>query len=240
LQGTTAAVLEIALAPAATDPVLFDAPGRARLDNTTVALSDVRGERGTRAEVTVQLPHRAAVGTVIVNGKLLPFTQNGNRLTVPVFFSGERFSQSEQVGSYDPEFAGGRFNGSFRIPERVMRQLRDRARAWPMTWTTEDLRTTWLAPERLLLFVQIAEPDDRWPVTLKLNGEKVGLTPAYSSIRVHRPSFVGFYADVSNLVPGRAYSLELDLPPLKPGQFQGVFFDNVETEFTDEIEEPSR
>jgi hypothetical protein len=29
--------------------------------------------------------------------------------------------------------------------------------------------------------------------------------------------------------------LTLVLPTLKPGQFQGVFFENVETEYTDRI-----
>ena len=49
-------------------------------------------------------------------------------------------------------------------------------------------------------------------------------------------TFVGFYADVSHLKPGKRYQLEATLPAgLKPGQFQGIFFENVETEFTDRI-----
>ena len=31
--------------------------------------------------------------------------------------------------------------------------------AWSFDWTEEDLECTWLAPERLLLYVQIAEPN---------------------------------------------------------------------------------
>jgi hypothetical protein len=97
------------------------------------------------------------------------------------------------------------------------------------------LHTTWLAPERLLLYVHIAEPDDKMSVSLKIDGAPVELQRAYSTIRVHAPSFVGFYADVSNLAPDKEHQLELALPKLAPGQFQGVFFDNVENEFTDAL-----
>ena len=45
----------------------------------------------------------------------------------------------------------------------------------------------------------------------------------------------GFYADVSTLQADHEYAVELRLPAMKPGQFQGLFFDNVETEYTEEI-----
>ena len=49
-------------------------------------------------------------------------------------------------------------------------------------------------------------------------------------------TFTGFYADLSDLRPGREYEVEVRLPAnLKPGQFQGLFFENVETEYTDEL-----
>ena len=70
-------------------------------------------------------------------------------------------------------------------------------------------------------------------VTLKIDDAPVELQRAYSSIRVHAPSFVGFCADASNLIPDKEHRLAVELPKLAPGQFQGVFFDNVETEFTD-------
>jgi len=72
-------------------------------------------------------------------------------------------------------------------------------------------------------------------VRLKINGKPVELTKAYTSIRVHSRCFVGFYADVSDLKPGKKYKMELTLPELKPGQFQGLFFENIETEFTGRI-----
>jgi hypothetical protein len=88
-------------------------------------------------------------------------------------------------------------------------------------------------PERLLLFVQIAEPDDGWTATLQIDGKPVELLKAYASVRVNRRNFTGFYADVSKLTADAGHTLELQLPTgLKPGQFQGVFFENVETEYT--------
>jgi hypothetical protein len=127
--------------------------------------------------------------------------------------------------------------GSFTIPGRVFEQLARRRARWPIRWTREDLETTWLVPERLLLFVQMAEPKDEMVVSLKLDGRPLELKRAYSSVRVHGPSFVGWYADLSQIAPDREHSVELWLPlTLRPGQFQGLFFDNVETEYTDSVE----
>jgi hypothetical protein len=87
----------------------------------------------------------------------------------------------------------------------------------------------------LLLFVQIAEPDPSLEVRLSVNGRQVELRKAYSAIRVAPRTFVGFYADLSLLEAGREYLVELDVPALRPGQWQGVFFENIETEYTTEI-----
>ena len=142
---------------------------------------------------------------------------------------GDGFRQYQQIGEYDPAFAGGPWKGSFTVPQRVFDQLAARQKAWPIPWTAEDYRTTWLAPQRLLLFVQIAEPDDRWEATLRIDGKVVELKKAYTAVRVARRTFVGFYADLSLIAPGVPHTIELDLPKLKPGQLQGVFFENVES-----------
>jgi len=63
----------------------------------------------------------------------------------------------------------------------------------------------------------------------------VELRKAYSAVRSAARTFVGFYADLSLLEPERRYRFELELPALRPGQLQGVFFENVETEYTDRI-----
>jgi hypothetical protein len=150
-----------------------------------------------------------------------------------VTFEGERFRHYQQIDSYRADFDGGSVTASFRLPQRVLDQLAARRKAWPIEWTDEDRRSTWLVPERLLLFVQIAEPDDRWTASLKIDGAPVELVKAYASVRANRRNFTGFYADVSGLAAG-AHKLELTLPAgLKAGQYQGVFFENVETEYTD-------
>ena len=46
---------------------------------------------------------------------------------------------------------------------------------------------------------------------------------------------MGWYADVSALDPDRTHSVRLTLPKLAAGRFQGVFFDNVENEYTDQL-----
>jgi len=221
MDGTSAVVLELLPAPAKiTAPLVFNAPGEAELVSGTLSITGVRGETGSEQQLRVLLPPGAVVRRVSVNGTASTFTRSGDTLTVPVRFAGVYFSRSQAV------------ERSFTIPKRVFAQLAARRRAWPLAWTEQDLRTPWLAPERLLLFVQIAEPDEKMPVRLRINGRPFPLEKAYSSGRPHGPSFVGFYADVSRLQPGRPYRADLELPPLKPGQFQGLFFDNVETEYT--------
>ncbi len=78
---------------------------------------------------------------------------------------------------------------------------------------------------------------------MKLNGKPVEVKKAYSSrspgklqFKKGHNTFVGFYADLSDLKPNTEYKIEVFLPDsLKPGQFQGLFFENIETEYTDKI-----
>jgi hypothetical protein len=244
MDGGSALALELRPAPAGRrEPLLFNVPGTVTVTNGIVQVREARGEAGTTVDVMV----RAGVGpdfslaglavrTVRVNGHDVPFTITRDGLvTATVRFDGAPFGRLQQIGSYDPAFTGGTFAATFTIPPRIFDQLAARTKAWPIPWTAEDFRTTWLAPERLLLYVQIAEPDDRMEARLRIDGRPVELRKAYSSIRVYPRAFVGFYADVSLLGAGLEHRLELDLPPLKPGQFQGVFFENVEAEYTEEV-----
>jgi len=128
----------------------------------------------------------------------------------------------------DSGFTGGTFAATFTVPRWVFDQLAARRRAWPIPWTAADSLATWLVPERLLLFVQIAEPDDAWTATLQIDGRPVELEKAYSSIRRVPRDFVGFWADISALAAGESHTLELQLPTLKQRQLQGVFLENVE------------
>ena len=91
--------------------------------------------------------------------------------------------------------------------------------------------------------IHIAEPDWKMNAAMKIDGRSVEVKKAYSSRTPGRlqmgkghNTFTGFYVDVSDLQPDREYEVEVTLPNgLKPGQFQGLFFENVETEYTDRL-----
>lgn len=233
LDGGSAMVLEILPAgDLSGEPVLFNAAGSAALDGRTLRLSGLRGEAGSKVSLLISVPSR--VDSVQVDGAAIPFRLVKQGLVeAAITFAGAPFRHYQQVDQYNPAFTGGAVKASFTIPKRVFDQLDARRKAWPIPWTSEDYRSTWLVPERLLLFVQIAEPDDGWTATLQIDGKPVELLKAYASVRVNRRNFTGFYADVSKLTADAGHTLELQLPTgLKPGQFQGVFFENVETEYT--------
>jgi len=237
MDGGSAVVLKVQPAAARPSaPLLFGSPGTVTFANGVVSIEGVRGEAGTTQELLVLRQTAPAVSEVRVNGQPARFTRRAaGLLSIPVAFDGAPFRQYQQIGAYDPAFEGGRVSSRFTVPQRVFDQLAARQKAWPIPWTAEDYRTTWLAPERLLLFVQIAEPDPAWEARLKVDGRVVELRKAYSAVRTAPRTFVGFYADLSLLAADREHTLELELPRLRPGQLQGVFFDNIEPEYTNKI-----
>jgi hypothetical protein len=244
MRSSGAMVLELLPAPAAVrEPLLFGAPGRAVLQGELLEIDKASGEPGTERELQVILPAGTAVSALVVNGKVRPNAAGLAKdsavrlITVPVRFAGRAFGRGEPAVAFDPAFAGGTARGSFRIPIRIFDQLRARRASWPVTYTEDDLLATWLGSHRLLLFVQIAEPDEAMDVKLRIDGKPVPLTKAYNSIYGHssKRTFLGFYADVSSLQPDRDYAIEVDVPVLGAGRFQGVFFENVEPEWTTEI-----
>jgi hypothetical protein len=157
---------------------------------------------------------------------------------VQLRFDGAEFRRLQPATIGDSTFAGGMVRGEFTIPKRVFDQLAARKRAWPIPWTTEDSLTTWLVPERLLLYAQFAEPNDEWNVRLRIDGQSVEMRKAYTAVRVVPSTFVGFYADVSRLEPDRSHRFELEIPAVRPGQFRGLFFENVEPEYTSVVRPP--
>jgi hypothetical protein len=240
MDGGSALVLRVEPAPARDPgPSLYGAPGSASLESGVLRLTAVRGEAGTTERLFVSLPNPAGVSAVEVNGQPTPFRRVTGGITTEIRFQGPLFRHYQQLDTYDPAFSGGTVRGTFTIPGRIFEQLAARRRAWPISWTPEDYRATWLAPERLLLFVQIANPDERTEVRLRIDGRQVELRRAYSAIRVVPHTFVGFYADVSLLEADREYRFELDLPPLEPGRYQGLFVENVETEYTEQVGPPA-
>jgi hypothetical protein len=123
-----------------------------------------------------------------------------------------------------------------------MAQLAARKKAWPIPYNEAELAATWTAPHRLLMFVNIADPKDEMEVSMKIDGKPVQVKKAYSSVYRSNPknTFLGFYADLSDLKPEKQYKVTVELPELQPGQFQGLFFDNIEPEHTTTIAAPER
>jgi len=240
MDGTSAFVLELAPAPERiAEPILFNAPGKVKLQGSKLVLTEVQGEVGTKQRLLVILPTGHELSSMSINNRPFSFEKTGNIVAANVCFGGTYFSRAQQIGNYDPAFSGTNVTATFAIPKRIFTQLQARKEKWPIPWTDEDYLCTWLAPERLLLYVQIAEPDWRMNVEMKIDSKDVEVKKAYSSItpgmlkqdKGHN-TFVGFYTDISGLEPDKAYKIELTLSKLKPGQFQGMFFENVETEYT--------
>jgi len=243
MDGTTALVLEVQPVRQSSLPLLFNVRGNVKLDNQELNITKVQGEVGTTVNAQVLLPKGEKIERVTVNGQEITFEQRDQIVTTKCRFAGQYFGHNQAVTTYDSSFDGATVRAEFVIPKRIFDQLQERKKKWPIKWTQEDLQCTWLAPERLLLYIQIAEPDWKMEATMKLNGKPVEAKKAYSSRTPGRlkmgkghNTFTGFYADVSHLEPDRKYNLEVTLPSsLKPGQFQGIFFENVETEYTDKL-----
>ncbi len=234
LEGAQAVVLELAPATAAPLPRLQNAPGTVSLNGKTLTATHVSGPIGHAVALQVVLPPGKPITTLTVNGARHAFTRDGDVVTAPVQFGGARFGQLQPVVPYDAAFAGGIVHGTFTIPARILEQLRRRKAAWPIPSTEDDLRATWLAPERLLLHLQIADPRESLSVSMTLDGAPAALQKAYTSIYPQGAdnTFVGWYLDVSHLAPDTPHTLSVSVPPLQAGQFQGIFFENVETEYT--------
>ena len=170
---------------------------------------------------------------MVVNGTTVKFTQYGNYVEAQVQFTGERFAQAQEIRVAPG--VDGSLSGTFVVPQRVLDQLANHKLKWPIPWTQEDYETTWLAPERLLLFAQAADGSDSMKVEATLDGKPLTFKPAYSSSRVNSQCFVGFYADVSAVAPDVRHTIELRIAQMGQGQLQGIFFDNVTPQLTEAL-----
>jgi len=238
MRGASALVIELVPLPERIEhAMLLNSVGDIALANGTLELTGVSGEPGSDRSLAVLLPTEQKITKLLVNGKSHAFAQSGSVVTAPVRFAGEPFGKCHQIGRYDANFQDRTFKGAFRIPQRVFNQLEARRRAWPIPYNDDEIEATWNAPHRLLLFVNIADPKDEMEVSMKLDGQPVKVLKAYSSVYPQgvQRTFVGFYADASRFEPNRQYQVDLTLPALAPGQFQGLFVENIEPEYTKHI-----
>jgi hypothetical protein len=208
-------------------------PLQATRKNGVLKIEHAAGPKGESGEASILMEDDKPLKEVHINGESLPFVQHGRYISVPLRFAGGILSHSQQVELHkEPD---GSLVGTFTVPSRIRSQLEKRRELWPIPWTKEDHDTTWLVPDRLLLFIQMAEPSDRTQVRAEMDGSVLALTPAYSSVRKHSGSFVGWYADLSAIENDKPHSIRLTIPTLEQSHLQGIFFDNVEDEYTEEL-----
>ncbi|MBN2264743.1 MAG: hypothetical protein JW775_02920, partial [Candidatus Aminicenantes bacterium] len=241
LPGREAAVYEIFPAPAEiTEPILFNVRGAARLSSTRLILSGVTAETGSVRPLVIVVPAEARVRALSVNGVAYPFKADRDVVTATVRFAGRAFSKSQSAGPVPDGFTGGIYKARIAVPSRVFDQLTERKKAWPVNYTEDDLLAPWLGPWRLLLHIPIFEATAAMDVTLRINGLPVEVLKGYNSVYPHSPgrTFIGHYADISRIRPDSPIDIEVSLPTLEPGRFQGIFFENVETEYTERIMAP--
>jgi hypothetical protein len=240
LDGTSATVLEIEPANGSTKPLLFNCAGAqagfqsgVEMNGNALSVTHAAGMPGNEEEIGVLLPDDLKVSRLSINGRIQLFAQHGRYVEANVRFAGMQFAQAQQI-SVQPG-ANGSLRGSFVVPRRAFRQLEARKKQWPIPWTKEDYQTTWLVPSRLLLFVQFADGADSIKPSASLDGKPLALKPAYTSVHVHAPSFVGFYADLSSITPDLRHTIELQIPETAKEKLNGIFFDNVEPQYTEDL-----
>ena len=234
VSGNQAMVIEIKPArPMMSRPLLFQVRGTVASANDRLVLSDVMGEMGTERDFAVRIPGKTRIASLIANGVRVPHRQAGNVVSGRVRFAGVAFTRSQPLWNYDPSFTGGAIQASFTLPARIADQLQSRRRQWPVPFTEDDLIAPWLGSHRLLLYAHIAEPDASQDIAVTVDGKPFPVRRAYNNIYGGNPrNFLGSYIDVSDLEAEREHRIEVTLPRLAPGRFQGLFFENVEPEYT--------
>lgn len=122
---------------------------------------------------------------------------------------------------FDPSFAGGVLNGTVNVPAAVIAQLAARAAAYPVQWNASDLEIAWLAPGRLLAYIDSAGLlPSGVSIPATLNGAPVPVQEVFSCRTSHTEScFQGYWIDLSaaGVRADTDYSLSMTLPAFAPG-----------------------
>jgi hypothetical protein len=214
-------------------PMLFQVTGLAALVGRTLALTEVEAEVGTVQDILVRLQGTGKVETLTANGIPVKFRQSGNVIQAQIRFAGEAFHAAQGLWTYDGSFSGGTVKASFRVPARIYDQLQARYRGWNVPYSEDDLIAPWLGSHRLLLFAQAAEPDDSKDIGMTIDGKPIQVRKAYNNIYGNnKRNYLGSYADVTFLEPGVEHAIEVVIPGMPAGRFQGLFFENIEYETT--------
>eukprot|EP00698_Gefionella_okellyi_P001369 TRINITY_DN11315_c0_g1_i1.p1 TRINITY_DN11315_c0_g1~~TRINITY_DN11315_c0_g1_i1.p1 ORF type:complete len:1142 (-),score=234.82 TRINITY_DN11315_c0_g1_i1:23-3307(-) len=149
-------------------------------------------------------------------------------------------SQPVQSINYDPSFTGGTVHGTVNLPLSVLQQLNTRAAAYPVPWVSSDLAISWLAPARPMLYIDVGQAlPSTAVVTATLNGRTVNVLLTYGCRSAMREQcFSGFWIDLAaaGVSADTDYALTVTLPSMSKGAFQGVFYDNINTVYSSEIQ----
>ena len=248
LPATSARVLEFEQWKPVSAPLVLGSPSsQVTLHAGALAIVGAKGESGTPANLVVLLPPAATVTRVVVNGQQMPLFSSGQlhglpAVTVRGSWAGPRFRRAQEVS---PSSGGTEsWSGAFTVPQNVLDQLTARNVSYPVVYNTDpqdsdDANVPWLAPGRLLVFIKYDNPiDDTLNITGDVDGRPLLVRKAYNTIVRNAGRFIGHWADVTPVVtPGKQQTLTLQLPgpPAAPAMPRGVFFDNVETVFTDKL-----
>ena len=255
MPGIGAKVFRIEPAGPVKEPMIVNSVGKAVLQSKKLVLTEVEGIVGSVKSVSVILPGSKPISEVLVNGVSVGFSQSENLVTCEVPFRGDYFPRAYSLVEYYRSFNGETVEATLVIPERIFSQLEERKKVWPVSYSDDDKIAPWLDPSRLLLYVQVSQPyratevqqDARLVIrqlpirkseyTVEIDGRQVELNEGYNGVypTVER-SNLGIFVDISNLEPGVPHKIRVKLPAgLNGGQFQGLFIDHVEDEYTREI-----
>ena len=193
----------------------------------------VGGPRGGR-DHRVPARHRPIAGGCGPLGRRagsIPLVKPGV-VEAAVTFAGAPFRHYQQIDRYDPASPAGRSRRISRFPSGCSSN-------WRPAQSVADSVDPGRLPQHLAGSGAPAPVRaDRGPGRpvdgIAENRRSAGRTAEGVRLgaRLSRRNFTGFYADLSRLSADVAHTLELDVPAgMKAGQFQGVFFENVETEY---------
>ncbi|CAF1092355.1 unnamed protein product [Adineta ricciae] len=226
LDGQSVTVYELIFPSTFDQAILVGISGQVYFANEyTLMIDGVYGEAGTETEqsVFIILPSIKSITNVYLNGIEKRFEQDRQfiLLTDSLIFPGLYLPRSAEV-----------LNSSILVSDLLLEQLARRQAQYPLPWQEKELNdASWLGPHRLLLFICILNPNDQWNITAEINHTPIQVHKGYNTRdHIDRDRFMGYYLDLTRVVTQAnvGYELTLNMPTLNPGQFQGLFLENIE------------
>jgi hypothetical protein len=208
----------------------------------------------------VRLSDATTVNDMIINGKQVPVSSapcaqfGGICVAARVHFAGSSSLRFNSLAAPVPKPLEASYNASITVTSAMLTQLKQRQREYNISWTSEDLDASWLAPSRLLLYVYIARPSPSLadPIVL-VDGVPASLVRQYNSRGNHAivppgggavsgdtaKTFLGWYVDCSHLSSDVEHRVSVTLPwsleEQREHTFKGLFWHNIEDAVSNEV-----